>query len=101
MSEKITINGKAIAVKEMTVSEQREWLSSRAQAGEEAGKEGAEVDIISWRLFEDVYLFDLPFMTDQTIKSFEDMLPSDIQRIIDACKKANPHFFGMRERVQL
>lgn len=101
MTETMTVDGREIAVREMTVSDQREWLKHRTQAGKEAAKAGDNFDVMSWSLFEDVNLFDLPFMTDLPVKALEDMKPTDIQRVVDMCKKVNPHFFAMRERAGL
>lgn len=101
MTETLTVDGCEVTVCEMTVKDQREWLKQRIQAGKDAAQDGAEFDLIGWHLFEEVSFGDVVFMTNLTAEALESMKPSAIQKVVDACKKANPHFFAMRERAGL
>lgn len=101
MTETVKVDGREVAVLELTVRDQREWLKQRIQAGKDAAKAGAEFDVIGWQLFEDMTFSDVAFMTDLEADDLEDMTPSAIEKVVNACKKVNPHFFGMRKRAGL
>ena len=99
--ESLKVNGANIVVLELTVRDQRQWLKQYFEQAAEAAKAKADYDVVSWKLFDEVRLYDIAFMTDLTMEDLEDMTPSNIQKVVDVCKKVNPHFFDMRKRASL
>ncbi len=57
-------------------------------------------DITSAGLFEDLRLGDLPLFTNLTQSQIDEALPSQLEPVIEGCKEANPHFFGMLVRLE-
>lgn len=56
-------------------------------------------DLVLDALFEDVRLGDLEVLTSLTKADMENMLPSELAAVVEACKKANPDFFGLLARL--
>lgn len=55
-------------------------------------------DLISDFLFEEIRLRDLPTFTNLSAEDVDAMYPSDIDVVVQGCKEANPHFFGLLAR---
>lgn len=82
------IGGKAVVFKELTVAEIRSMtVSSR------------EHNLLNDGLFEELSLAEIPPFTNLEMADLEDMVPSDIQKVIDGCRERNPHFFKMLARL--
>lgn len=58
-----------------------------------------EGDLVSDYLFEEARLVDLQVFTNLTREQLESLPPSELRGVVDACKEANPDFFGMLARV--
>lgn len=84
----VKVAGKEVVCRELDVAGVRRLLDSE--------REG---DLVLDALFEEVRLGDLPVMTSLTIEDIEQMLPSQLESVIDGCKKANPSFFGLLARL--
>ncbi|CAM4004205.1 hypothetical protein [Ectopseudomonas alcaliphila] len=56
-------------------------------------------DLIDELLLEDVRLPDLPLFTGLKLVDLEQMLPSDLEVLVEGCKEANPSFFRMLAKV--
>lgn len=83
-------------VKELTVAEIRQWLleSEREKVIEEV--EASDVDRqIATLLFskENVTFFDLAFMSDMEWKAMIPFAPSELEKLLTACKELNQFFF--------
>jgi len=89
----IKVSDRDVNIHEVTVGEVREYLQA-----EETGN--ISIDPVTDLMFEDLSLRDLVFMTDITLADMDDMKPSQIQELIDACKGLNPHFFAMASRAR-
>lgn len=85
----ISLDGRAVQVREMTVGEIRRWLASKTEAG----------DLVDSLIFEEIALSDLSFLTDLPADVVDGLAPSEIRRVIDAAREVNPDFFAMRERT--
>lgn len=79
---------KEVICRELTVAGARQLIESESSG-----------DLITEALFEDVRLSDLEVLTSLTKEEIEGMLPSDLAVVVDACKKANPDFFGLLARM--
>ena len=55
--------------------------------------------IVEELLLEDVRLIDLPLFTGLKAEDLEQMLPSDLELLVQGCKEANPSFFRMLAKV--
>lgn len=56
-------------------------------------------DLVDELLLEEVRLVDLPFFTCLKREDLEEMLPSDLELLVEGCKEANPSFFRMLAKV--
>ena len=92
LTKTIEVGDQAVHVKEITVAELRQWWAE-VQAGESGG------DAVDGALFADMALTDLTRMTDLTTEVLDQLTPSEIRLVIDACREVNPDFFGMQERL--
>ncbi|RRV41274.1 hypothetical protein EGJ86_07260 [Pseudomonas sp. o96-267] len=50
-------------------------------------------------LLEEVRLVDLPVFTGLKAEELEEMLPSELEVLVEGCKEANPSFFRMLATV--
>ena len=89
----VTVCGKEVTVRELTVSEVRNWVMSI-----ETGTR--KIDPAGDALFADVTMADIALMSDAGSEWLETFGPSDLEPLADACKKMNPHFFRVRAVVQ-
>lgn len=81
-------DGRGISCLELTVGQVRGLLQPKPGA-----------DLVDELLLEDVRLVDLPVFTGLSIEDIEQMLPSDLEQLVDGCKEANPSFFRMLAKV--
>lgn len=77
-----------VVCREMTVGQLRGLIASEL-AGEVVGD----------FLFEDVRLADLQHMTNLTAEQVDALRPSQLREVVEACREANPDFFGMLARL--
>lgn len=85
----IQVGALDVIVKELTVSEVRALLN----------QDPGDVDLVGDFIFSDVRLRDLTVMTSLTEHQLEDLLPSQIQEVIESCKGMNRHFFELMGRL--
>lgn len=89
----LTLEGRAIVVTELTVSDVRDWIKSIEDGT-------LPVDPAGSAVFEDVGLIDMALMSDAPAPWLATLAPSQLQPLADLCKKVNPHFFRCRAVVQ-
>jgi len=58
-----------------------------------------ETDLVSMALYEDVQLGDLPAFTDLSAAEVGEAHPSELDKVMEGIREANPHFFAMLVRV--
>ncbi|QTS88304.1 hypothetical protein JLK41_09130 [Ectopseudomonas khazarica] len=76
--------GVRVCCMELTVSQVRGLLQPRPGG-----------DVVDELLLEDLRLPDLPLFTGLKVEELEQMLPSDLEQLVDGCKEANPSFFRL------
>lgn len=81
-------DGSKVICQELTVGQVRGLLQN-ATPGE----------LVDELLLEDVRLIDLPLFTGLKAEQLEQMLPSDLEVLVQGCKEANPSFFRMLATV--
>ena len=86
--ESVTVGERTITVRELTVRDIRDWLVE-AEAG-------VAVDPLHALAFEQFGLQDLARMCDATADDLECYPPSELDPLVAACKRINPHFFRVR-----
>lgn len=84
----VMVGEKEVICRELTVAGLRQLLA----------RKGA-VEIISEALFPDLRLGDLPALTNLTTEDIDAMRPSELAKVVEGCKKANPDFFAMLARL--
>ncbi|MBF0283589.1 MAG: hypothetical protein HQL51_03925 [Magnetococcales bacterium] len=91
----IQIGERRVEIKELTVGKVRELIevAERLQNHPEA------VDFVADGLLGDLSLWEIEWFTDLKVADVDAMTPSELERVVDACKEANPHFFGWREKM--
>jgi len=90
----IKVDGEPVVIKELSVREIREWLGKLDNEAKE------DIDVVSSLLFSACDLPTVIRMTSLTEESVEEMFPSQIAVVIEACKEKNASFFALARRVQ-
>ena len=90
----ITIRGRKIVVRELTVQQIRDWFKEL----EEMEKEGKE-SIADETLFPDANLHDFRVMTDLTDEELGGFVPSELESVLEKMKEVNSRFFDQRRRL--
>jgi len=88
-STQVEVAGKEVICRELTVAGVRKLIS-----------DDGDTDLANNYLFEDMRLSDIPSFTNLKAKDVEALRPSEIDEVVSACKKANPHFFAMLARLR-
>lgn len=87
----LPLGGKEYIVKELTVAELRSMMDSRQ-----------DYDLLRHELFDDLYLTDLPHFVNADLAALEkDLLPSQIDQLIEKVKEMNPRFFKLLARLKV
>lgn len=86
----VIIGDTRVTCRELTLAEVRGWLTNLGEA---------PPDLVADGLFDGLTLAELRQMCDLDAALAEGLAPSEIQRVVDACKECNPHFFGFRARL--
>ena len=76
----------AVVVRELTVAEVRSALLTDEAVG----------DPLQALVFDGFGLGDLLLMSDASAADLEQFAPSELQPLVAACQKLNPHFFRVR-----
>ncbi|MBW7901266.1 MAG: hypothetical protein H3C26_07305 [Rhodocyclaceae bacterium] len=87
--------GRDVQVKELTVSEIRQWLADLS-----APKAEAEADVVDQLLFEGAAISEIGRMSDLTTAELASARPSELEAILARCREVNSHFFALRARLQ-
>lgn len=88
----VTVAGYPVTVREITVREVRDWLADAEQSAQRQ-------DVISLALWEEITLADLQRMSDLSDSVADQALPSEVDKLIEAARELNPHFFGLLRRL--
>ncbi|MBW5416110.1 MULTISPECIES: hypothetical protein [unclassified Pseudomonas] len=83
----LTLDGKDIIVRELTVKEIRESVARE------------DYDLLSVRLFDDLRISDIAAFTSLSAAEIEDMTPSQLEKVRGKIKEMNTHFFAMLARL--
>lgn len=95
LTEQKRLGDKDVTVRELTVTEIRDWMAAVESASEESRPSLDLGDV----LFEDVGFKELAMMTDARPEDLEGATPSELRELADLCKRVNSHFFAMNERL--
>ena len=90
----VSVNGRKVKVRELTVREIREWFKSLAARKED------QFDVVNETLFEDVTLEDLCLMTDLEKGEVDNLTPSQAGAVLQKVKEVNSDFFAQRLRIR-
>ena len=82
-----------VTVKELTVADIRAWLKSI--------QELTKVDVVDAALFQEegASIDDVLRMTDLDAAEIDQLTPAEVAKIIEKCRKVNPHFFRFRAEM--
>jgi hypothetical protein len=92
-TKQISVNGKTVNLKELTVVEVRQWMKDLEKV------QTTDFDLVTEGIMQDVSLNDLLRMSDLTMTDLDEMAPSEIDIILATCRELNPHFFQLRDRL--
>jgi hypothetical protein len=90
MTKVIQLGDHEITVRELAVWEVRNWIASLS---------GQEVDLVDELLIDGVQLSAVRLMAGISKEDMEQMMPSELDKIVDAAKQVNHRFFTMVDRV--
>lgn len=79
-----TISGRRVVCSELTVGQVRGLLQQTSTG-----------DLVDELLLDEIRLVDIPLFTGLSAQELEEMLPSDLEELVQGCKEANPSFFRM------
>jgi hypothetical protein len=83
----LTLDGKDIVIRELTVKEIRESIARE------------DYDVLSVSLFDDIRLGDIAAFTSLSTDEIDEMTPSQLEKVKDRIKELNTHFFEMLARL--
>ena len=86
----IQLGDQEVTVRELAVWEVRNWIASLS---------GQEVDLVDELLIDGVQLSAVRLMAGIPKEDMEQMMPSELDKIVDAAKQVNHRFFSMVDRV--
>ena len=87
-SRVLNLDGREVIVRELTVAGVRQMLMPDATD-----------DVVGAALFEEVRLVDLQRMTSLSTEDVEELRPSQLRQVLDACREMNRDFFAMLARL--
>jgi hypothetical protein len=90
MTKNVQIGDREITVRELAVWEVRNWIGSLS---------GQEVDLVDELLIDGVQLSAVRLMAGISKEDMEKMMPSELDKVVDAAKQVNHRFFTMVDRV--
>jgi len=90
MTKVIQLGDQEITVRELAVWEVRNWIASLS---------GNEVDLVDELLIDGVQLSAVRLMAGISKEDMEQMMPSELDKVVDAAKQVNHRFFTMVDRV--
>lgn len=93
LSKECEIAGRKVSIVEMTLGEIRAWLKAITSTS-------AEPDgVVDALLFEGFDPDALTRMTNLGKQDLNELTPSDLRKLADACREVNSDFFVMRQRM--
>ena len=90
MTKTVQIADREITVRELAVWEVRNWIASLS---------GQDVDLVDELLIDGVQLSAVRLMAGISKEDMEQMMPSELDKVVDAAKQVNHRFFAMVDRV--
>lgn len=90
MTKVVQIDGREITVRELAVWEIRNWIGSL---------DAQNVDLVDELLIDGVQLSAIRLMAGISKEDMEQMMPSDLDKVVDIAKQVNNRFFSMVDRV--
>lgn len=91
LKKTLDFDGLQVVVRELTVGEIRQLLKSMAEVG--------DGDVVDHLLLEEIGLRELQLMTSLEPENLDDLAPSQLHQVYEACREVNKDFFVLRERV--
>lgn len=85
----VQVAGREVICRELSVAGVRQLIASAGTG-----------DLVSEALFPELRLSDLPALTNLTPEDIDAMRPSDLAKVLQGCKEANPDFFAMLARLR-
>lgn len=86
----VEVGGRSVRIVELTLGEIRAWLKSVTSG---------DGDVVDALLFSDFDPDAICRMTDLDAATLDEMLPSEVEAVAAECRKLNPNFFAMRQRM--
>ena len=90
MTKAVQIGDRELVVRELSVAEVRNWIGSL---------DAKEVDLVDELLIDGVQLSAVRLMAGISKDEMEEMMPSELDKVVDAAKMVNHRFFSMVDRV--
>ena len=90
LTKEVVIGEKVYIVRELTVLEIRNWIGSL---------DASSIDVVDELLSDGVQLSAVRAMADISRDDMDAMVPSAIDKLVEAAKSVNPRFFAMVDRV--
>jgi len=88
----VQLDQRTVTVRELTVGEIRDWLR-------DMDARNAPLDLVDGMLLTELAISDLCRMSDLPEDALDDLTQSEIDRLLEAARELNPHFFGMLARL--
>jgi hypothetical protein len=92
LKQSVPLGEITVQVRELTVGEIRQLLKTMA--------EGGDGDLVEYALLEEIGLRELQLMTDLELEIIEDLAPSQLRQVFEACREINKDFFALRGRIE-
>lgn len=83
----VRIGDHQVSVRELTVAQVRQLMDT------------ITADTVGDALLNGLRLHDLTVMTSLTSSQIDELVPSQLEELAEACRGANRHFFEMLERL--
>ncbi|MCP1606461.1 hypothetical protein [Pseudomonas citronellolis] len=91
LKQTLDFDGLRVEVRELTVGEIRQLLKTMADGGG---------DLVDDMLLEEIGLAELQLMTNLEPEQLDDLAPSQLRQVYEACREVNKDFFDLRARVE-
>ncbi|MDF3840485.1 hypothetical protein P3W55_02040 [Pseudomonas citronellolis] len=92
LKQTLDFDGLRVQVRELTVGEIRQLLKTMA--------DGSGGDLVDDMLLEEIGLAELQLMTNLEPEQLDDLAPSQLRQVYEACREVNKDFFDLRARVE-
>ena len=91
----IEVAGRKVTVHELTVAELERWVEEGLDP-----QQPVQTSVVRGGIISGLSLQDIARLSDITVEQMEEMTPSQVQVIGDACVEANRHFFALLDRIE-